>query len=639
MSDYNEDNITTLSPLEHIRKVPGMYIGKLGDGKNPSDGIYVLLKEVIDNSIDEFRMKTGKQLEVELTDCENGTQQMRVKDWGRGIPLGSLQSCVSNMNTSGKFDTRAFQKSVGLHGVGTKAVNALTQKFEIQSVRDKQSRTITFALGVLQNDSNVSEWKDTKWKNGTETTFVPDPIKFGNYSYQTEYLERMFENYACLNPGLEIFFISAGEEPKRFFSERGLPDLLDLRIKEGGSEKELAYEPISLIHPDSPDIEIVFTHGDASGEEIYSFVNGQYTPQGGPHETAFREGIVKTLRNHFNRKFETPDVRSGIIAAISVRIQSPTFRGQTKSELGSEYTEPADEEGKPQGESLRVFFSNFLGNLDNYLHKNPEICQKLKSKLLRNEEERKEMAGIKDKAKDTIKKAKIQIEKLKDCKVHFNSTTKGQEETRLKTSLFITEGDGAGGSISQARDSQFQAVYPLKGKPENCFGLKRSFIYSKPELHLLVLAMGLEESIENLRYNNIIIATDADVDGMHIRMLMGCFFLQYFPELIREGHVYFLETPLYRVRNKKEEVYCYTEEDRDKAIKKLSPSPEITRFKGLGEITPKDFKAFIGDNMRLEPFRFDKESNVKEDLEFYLGKNTPERKEYVCANLQTEAAL
>jgi topoisomerase-4 subunit B len=635
---YNEGNIKTIEGLAHIRHVPGMYIGKLGNGKSHDDGIYVLVKEVIDNSIDEFRMNCGKYIEVEITTNPDSTQTVRVKDQGRGIPLGSVVDCVSIINTSGKFDSRAFQKSVGLHGVGTKAVNALSQKFIIQAVREGKTRSAEFALGELQNDSGQKPWKDPNWKSGTQTTFIPDPIKFGEYAYQSEYLERMFQNYACLNPGLTISF-TFDDTKKEFFSQKGLQDLLEKRLQEGGENKEICYPLIHLKDPTNPDLEIVLTHSDHSGEELYSFVNGQATTQGGTHEVAFRDGIVKVIREHYAKTYDTSDIRSGIVAAISLRIQSPVFESQTKTKLGSANTEPSLPDGTPQGTPLKTYFASFLKLLDNFLHKNPETDQAFQKKILRNETERKAMAGIKDKAKETEKKARLKIPKLEECKVHLTSTLKSHEETKLKTTIFITEGDSAGGAVAEARNSEYQAVYPLKGKPDNCFGVDRSFIYKQPVFHLLIKALGIEDGLEGLKYNNVVIATDADVDGMHIRMLVGCFFLQYFPELVKAGHVYFLQTPLFRVRDKKEIIYCYNELEKDKAIKKLGGKPEITRFKGLGEIKPKDFKAFIGDKILLEPFLLDSESNVKDVLSFCLGDNTPERKEYLLKNLKYEVAL
>jgi len=637
-TQYDESNIRNIDPIEHVRKVPGMYVGRTGNGKSHDDGIYVLLKEILDNSIDEFRMNAGTRIEMEIKTNEDGTQTVRVKDQGRGIPLGSVVDCISLMNTSGKFDDKAFKRSSGLHGVGSKAVNALSNALTITCTREGKYRSASFSKGKLLEDTGIKKNKDASWTSGTEVSFTPDPTIFhGGYAYLMEYVEAILFNSACLNPGLEIS-LTTDEGQKTFQSKKGLLDLLEQKL--GSRLGEVIFPPIHLQDPQSSDeIELAFTYADHQSEEIYSFVNGKETYQGGTHVAALRETIVKTLRTHFGKEYDAVDIRSGIAAALSIRIQSPMFEGQAKTKLGATHTMPPAEDGTPQGLPLKTFFGEFLHTLDNHLHKNPDLQELLQKKILRNETERKAMAGIRDKAKETENKAKLKIPKLEECKVHLTSTLKSEQELKLKTTIFITEGDSAGGSVAEARDARYQAVYPLKGKPDNCFGIDRSFIYKQPVFHLLIKALGIQEDLSGLKYNNVVIATDADVDGMHIRMLVGCFFLQYFPELVRAGHVYFLQTPLFRVRNKKETIYCYNEGEKDKAIKKLGGKPEITRFKGLGEIKPKDFKAFINDDIKLEPFLLDPDSDVKSILTFCLGKNTPERRDFICDNLQHEVLL
>ncbi len=602
---YNEDNIKSLEWIEHIRKRPGMYIGKLGDGASHDDGIYVLLKEVIDNSIDEFVMGNGRTIEVKITD---GT--VMVRDYGRGIPLGKVVDCVSKMNTGGKYDSEAFKKSVGLNGVGTKAVNALSSYFKVQSVRDGKTKIAEFAKGEITNDEKI---QDSSLRDGTKIVFTPDAELFKNYYYRNEYVEKMLWNYCYLNAGLTIKF-----NDQTMTSKNGLLDLLT---------NNLDAEPIyPIIHIQDEDFEFAMTHHPRQyGEDHTSFVNGQNTTQGGTHLMAFREAIVKTVREFYKKDFDPSDVRSAMVAAISLRIQEPTFESQTKTKLGSTHLLP---EGK--GETIRNYINNIVKkHLDNYLHIHSETAEALLQKIVQNEKERKGMDNIKKLARESAKKVSLHNKKLCDCRVHYNSG----DERKLETTLFITEGDSAGGSVTKVRDVNTQAVFKLKGKPLNSFGLTRKIVYENEEFNLLQAALNISEDMENLRYNNIVIATDADVDGMHIRLLLLTFFLQFFPDLIRNGHVYILQTPLFRVRKKDQTRYCYTEEERLDALKALGTNPEITRFKGLGEISPDEFKTFIGPEMRLDPVMISKDSGIKELLSFYMGKNTPERQEFIIENL------
>ena len=601
------DNIQTLEWQEHVRMRPGMYIGKLGDGSSADDGIYILLKEVIDNSIDEFVMGAGKQIEVRIED-----NKVTVRDFGRGIPLGKLVDVVSKMNTGGKYDSRAFKKSVGLNGVGTKAVNALSSYFYVASVRDGQRKSATFSLGVLQEESPLEASNE---KRGTLITFVPDGTIFKNYKFRSEYVVRMLKNYTYLNPGLTIVY-----NGEKFFSENGLEDLL----KEDNNEEDFAYP---IIHLSGEDIEIALTHSKSQySEQYYSFVNGQNTTQGGTHLNAYREAIVATLRNYYNKPYEASDIRKSIIGAISIKVMEPVFESQTKTKLGS--TEMG--EGMP---SVRTYITNFVQkHLDDYLHKQPEIAEEIQKKILQAERERKELSDIRKLARDRAKKVSLHNKKLRDCRIHL---TDSKHEQALESTLFITEGNSASGSITTSRDANTQAVFSLRGKPLNSFGKTKKIVYENEEFNLLQAALDIEDSIENLRYNNIVLATDADVDGMHIRLLLITFFLQFFPELIKEGHVYILQTPLFRVRNSKETIYCYTDEERVNAIAKLK-NPEITRFKGLGEISPDEFKHFIGQDMRLDPVMMDKAMHIEKLLDFYMGNNTPERQDFIINNLKYE---
>ena len=586
---------------------PGMYIGKLGDGSSADDGIYILLKEVIDNSIDEFVMGAGKQIEVRIED-----NKVTVRDFGRGIPLGKVVDVVSKMNTGGKYDSRAFKKSVGLNGVGTKAVNALSSYFYVASVRDGQRKSATFSLGVLQEESPLEASNE---KRGTLVTFVPDGTIFKNYKFRSEYVVRMLKNYTYLNPGLTIVY-----NGEKFFSENGLEDLL----KEDNNEEDFAYP---IIHLCGEDIEIALTHSKSQySEQYYSFVNGQNTTQGGTHLNAYREAIVATLRNYYNKPYEASDIRKSIIGAISIKVMEPVFESQTKTKLGS--TEMG--EGMP---SVRTYITNFVQkHLDDYLHKQPEIAEEIQKKILQAERERKELSDIRKLARDRAKKVSLHNKKLRDCRIHL---TDSKHEQALESTLFITEGNSASGSITTSRDANTQAVFSLRGKPLNSFGKTKKIVYENEEFNLLQAALDIEDSIENLRYNNIVLATDADVDGMHIRLLLITFFLQFFPELIKEGHVYILQTPLFRVRNSKETIYCYTDEERVNAIAKLK-NPEITRFKGLGEISPDEFKHFIGQDMRLDPVMMDKAMHIEKLLDFYMGNNTPERQDFIINNLKYE---
>jgi topoisomerase IV subunit B len=607
--NYTEDSIQSLDWKEHIRLRPGMYIGKLGDGSNKDDGIYVLIKEVIDNCIDEHVMGYGKTIEIEVRDGK-----VRVRDYGRGIPLGKVVECVSKINTGGKYDSQAFQKSVGLNGVGTKAVNALSSYFRVQSVRNGKTTWAEFSRGVLAKEKNNLT---TDLSDGTEIIFQPDGEIFLDYEFRLDFIEPMIRNYTYLNVGLKM--IVNGVE---YMSENGLLDLLKANISD-----EALY---NVIHIKSDDIEVAFTHTTSYGEDYYSFVNGQHTTQGGTHLAAFREAIVKTARDFYGKDFDPSDVRTSITAAISIRIQEPVFESQTKTKLGSQNT-------YPNGPSLRNWINEFVSkHLDNFLHKNPETAEAWKKKILQSERERKEIAGIKKLANERAKKANLHNKKLRDCRVHLPDLKNPQ---RLDSTLFITEGDSASGSITIARDVNTQAVFSLKGKPLNCFGLTKKIVYENEEFNLVQNALDIEDSIENLRYNQIVIATDADVDGMHIRLLLLTFFLQFFPDLVKNGHVYILQTPLFRVRNKKETIYCYSDLERQIAIQKLGAKPEITRFKGLGEISPDEFKAFIGRKMRLDPVTLAGETALHGLLDYYMGKNTQERQDFIINNLKVELEL
>jgi topoisomerase-4 subunit B len=608
---YTEDNIRSLDWKEHIRMRPGMYIGKLGDGSSADDGIYILLKEVLDNSIDEYVMGAGKSIDISIQG-----NKVIVRDYGRGIPLGKVVDVVSKMNTGGKYDSRAFKKSVGLNGVGTKAVNALSNYFRVESTRDGKSASAEFELGVLKNQDLLD---DTSRRKGTKVSFIPDSQIFKNFRFRNEYVARMLKNYVYLNPGLTINF-----NGEKFFSENGLKDLL-----EDNSKAEDRLYP--TIHIKGDDIEVAITHSKTQySEEYHSFVNGQNTTQGGTHLAAFREAFVKTIRDYFGKNYDASDVRKSIISAIAIKVMEPVFESQTKTKLGS--TEMGG--GLP---TVRTFINDFVKTqLDNYLHKNANAAEAIQRKILQAERERKELSGIRKIAKERAKKASLHNKKLRDCRVHFGDT---KNNRNLETTLFITEGDSASGSITKSRDVNTQAVFSLKGKPLNCYGLTKKIVYENEEFNLLQAALNIEESIEDLRYNNIVIATDADVDGMHIRLLLITFFLQFFPEVIKEGHLYILQTPLFRVRNKKETIYCYSDEERIYAIDKLKPKPEITRFKGLGEISPNEFKHFIGDDIRLDPVMLDAETTIEEMLSFYMGKNTPDRQKFIINNLKVELDL
>lgn len=607
-SQYTEDNIRSLDWREHIRMRPGMYIGKLGDGSSPDDGIYILLKEIIDNSIDEFVMGSGKTIEVRIKD-----QEVRVQDYGRGIPLGKVVDVVSKMNTGGKYDSRAFKKSVGLNGVGAKAVNALSTFFKVESVRDNQIKAAEFSLGELKNDLQIEK---TSKRKGTRITFIPDESVFKNFKFRKEYVEKMLKNYVYLNPGLTIDF-----NGEKFYSENGLSDLLLENI----SEEDMTYP---IIHLKGDDIEVAMTHSRTQyGEEYHSFVNGQNTSQGGTHLNAFREAVVRTIREFFNKNYDAKDVRKSIVSALSIKVMEPVFESQTKTKLGS-----TDMGGDLP--TVRTYINDFVKTqLDNYLHKNPKTAEAIQKKINQAERERKELSGIRKLARDRAKKASLHNKKLRDCRIHLQDL---KNERNLETTMFITEGDSASGSITKSRDVNTQAVFSLRGKPLNTYGMTKKIVYENEEFNLLQAALNIEDSMEDLRYNNIVIATDADVDGMHIRLLLITFFLQFFPELIKEGHLYILQTPLFRVRNKKETIYCYSEEERIAAIQKLGPNPEITRFKGLGEISPDEFKHFIGEDIRLDPVMLDKAMSIEELLSFYMGKNTPDRQEFIIDNLRVE---
>ncbi|PKQ68991.1 DNA topoisomerase IV subunit B [Labilibaculum manganireducens] len=602
---YSEDSIRTLDWKEHIRKRPGMYIGKLGDGSSHDDGIYILLKEVIDNSIDEFAMGVGKSIEVSITD-----RNVTVRDFGRGIPLGKLIDVTSKMNTGAKYDSEVFKKSVGLNGVGIKAVNALSDQFIIESFREGEVKKAVFSRGVLVEENDI---QPTEEKNGVKIVFHPDEELFLNYRFISEYIETLLKNYVYLNAGLSIYF-----NGQRFFSKNGLLDLLNENMNSEG-----LYD---IIHLKGEDIEVAMTHGRQYGEEYYSFVNGQHTTQGGTHLAAFREALVKGIRDFFKKDFDTSDIRTSIISAISIKVQEPVFESQTKTKLGSK-------DIGPEGPSVRNFIMDFVtSNLDNYLHKNPSVAEAILQKIIESEKERKAISGIKKIAKERAKTASLHNKKLRDCRVHFDT----KHEQKSEASLFITEGDSASGSITKSRDVNTQAVFSLKGKPLNTYGLTKKIVYENEEFNLLQAALNIEDGLEGLRYNNVIIATDADVDGMHIRLLLITFFLQFFPDVVRSGHLYILQTPLFRVRNKKITHYCYSEEERVKAMKSVGANPEITRFKGLGEISPSEFKHFIGKDIRLDPVVMKKDDSVPDMLEFYMGKNTPLRQEFIIGNLHIE---
>ncbi|WP_163411089.1 DNA topoisomerase IV subunit B [Flavobacterium ajazii] len=611
-NQYNEDNIRSLDWKEHIRMRPGMYIGKLGDGSSPDDGIYILLKEVLDNCIDEFVMGAGKTIEVSIKD-----KTVSVRDYGRGIPLGKVVDVVSKMNTGGKYDSKAFQKSVGLNGVGTKAVNALSTFFRVESVRDDKQKGAEFSAGNLVLEEDVI---DTTKRKGTKVVFTPDETIFKNYKFRLEYVIKMVKNYCYLNNGLTIIF-----NGEKYYSENGLRDLLEETI----NEEDLEYP---IIHLKDHDIEVALTHSKTQySEEYHSFVNGQNTTQGGTHLAAYREAVVKTIREFYNKNFEASDVRKSIVSAISIKVIEPVFESQTKTKLGS--TDMGSDDGTP-AVSVRTFVNDFIKTkLDNYLHKNPPTAEALLRKILQAERERKELSGIRKLATDRAKKANLHNKKLRDCRAHLPDT---KNPRNLESTLFITEGDSASGSITKSRDVNTQAVFSLRGKPLNSYGMSKKIVYENEEFNLLQAALDIEDGLEKLRYNNIVIATDADVDGMHIRLLLITFFLQFFPELIKEGHLYILQTPLFRVRNKKETIYCYSEEERKDAIEKLKPKPEITRFKGLGEISPDEFKNFIGDTIRLDPVMMDKHTSIEQLLSFYMGKNTPDRQDFIIKNLKVE---
>lgn len=606
-STYTEDNIRSLDWREHIRLRPGMYIGKLGDGSSADDGIYILLKEIIDNSIDEFVMGAGKSIEITLNE-----RHMSVRDYGRGIPLGKVVEVVSKMNTGGKYDTRAFKKSVGLNGVGTKAVNALSSQFKVQSFREGKVKMALFEQGQLVQESE----EDKSARNGTLIEFTPDGSIFKNFRFRDEYVERMLKNYVFLNPGLTIVY-----NGQKFYSDNGLKDLLE----DQNSSDDFLYP---IIHLKGDDIEIAITHSKSQySEEYHSFVNGQHTTQGGTHQSAFREAVVKTIRDFYGKNYEASDVRKSILSAIAIKVMEPVFESQTKTKLGS-----TDMGGSLP--TVRTYINDFIGHhLDNYLHQHPDTAEAIQRKIIQAERERKELSGIRKLAKERAKKASLHNKKLRDCRIHLTDL---KDDRRLESTLFITEGDSASGSITKSRDVNTQAVFSLRGKPLNSFGMTKKIVYENEEFNLLQSALNIEESMEELRYNNIVIATDADVDGMHIRLLLITFFLQFFPELIKENHLYILQTPLFRVRDKKQTFYCYNERERREAIEKLSGRPEITRFKGLGEISPDEFKHFIGEEIRLEPVLLDRSMSVDQLLDFYMGKNTPERQEFVIENLKIE---
>ncbi|HSH66985.1 MAG TPA: DNA topoisomerase IV subunit B [Bacteroidia bacterium] len=606
---YNEDSIRTLEWNEHIRLRPGMYIGKLGDGSSPDDGIYILLKETIDNCIDEFVMGNGKTIEVSIKD-----KTVRVRDYGRGIPLGKVVDVVSKINTGAKYDSEAFKKSVGLNGVGTKAVNALSSYFNVQAFREGKTKSADFSIGNLTKETKITA---SDLRQGTMVTFIPDEKIFGNYHFINEYVEKMLWNYAYLNTGLTIIY-----NGQKFYSENGLLDLLTQNIN-----GPILYP---TIHLKGYDIEVAMTHSNQQyGEEYYSFVNGQHTTQGGTHQGAFREAVVKTIRDFFKKDFEAVDIRTSIIAAVSIKVQEPVFESQTKTKLGSQ-------EIGPKGPSVKAFIGDFLKTeLDNFLHKNTDVAQTILQKIQQSERERKDLQGIQKLARERAKKSNLHNKKLRDCRIHMQSN----DERKLESTLFICEGDSASGSITKTRDVNTQAVFSLKGKPLNAFGLTKKIVYENEEFNLLQAALNIEDGIDNLRYNNIVIATDADVDGMHIRLLLMTFFLQFFPDLVKNGHVYILQTPLFRVRNKKETIYCYSDEERKQAIAKLGAKPEITRFKGLGEISPDEFKLFIGKDIRKDPVIVGKDTTIYNMLNYFMGKNTQERQDFIIENLVVEKDL
>ena len=605
---YTEDNIRSLDWKEHIRMRPGMYIGKLGDGSSADDGIYILVKEVLDNSIDEYVMGAGKNIEISIQGSK-----VTVRDYGRGIPLGKVVDVVSKMNTGGKYDSKAFKKSVGLNGVGTKAVNALSSFFRVESSRDGKSASAEFSQGNLENQEFLEE---SSRRKGTKVSFIPDEAIFKNYKYRNEYVAKMLKYYVYLNPGLTIIF-----NGEKFFSENGLKDLLE----DNNNKEDMLYP---IIHLKGDDIEVAITHSKTQySEEYHSFVNGQHTTQGGTHQAAFRESVVKTIREFYGKSFEASDVRKSIISAIAIKVMEPVFESQTKTKLGS--TEMGGD--LP---TVRTYINDFVKTkLDNFLHRNTDVADSLHRKIVQAEKERKELSGIRKLAKDRAKKSSLHNKKLRDCRVHLGDIKK---EAHLNSTLFITEGDSASGSITKSRNVNTQAVFSLKGKPLNSYGLSKKIVYENEEFNLLQAALNIEDGLEDLRYNNIVIATDADVDGMHIRLLLITFFLQFFPELIKEGHLYILETPLFRVRNKKQTFYCYSDEEKRTAISKLRGKPEITRFKGLGEISPNEFVHFIGDDIRLDPVMLDKEMSIEQMLEFYMGKNTPDRQKFIIENLKVE---
>ena len=608
-NQYTEDNIRSLDWKEHIRLRPGMYIGKLGDGAAADDGIYILVKEVVDNCIDEFVMGNGKRVDIKVKDGK-----VSVRDYGRGIPLGKVVEVVSKMNTGGKYDSKAFKKSVGLNGVGTKAVNALSSYFMLYAVRDGEKKTAVFERGELVSETPIEK---TDESNGTYVEFIPDDTIFKKYAFKTAYLDKMMWNYCYLNRGLSIYY-----NGEKFNSKDGLKDLL---------ENNMDGDPLyPIIHLEDDDIEVAFTHGRTYGEDYYSFVNGQHTTQGGTHQSAFRESVAKVIRDFYNKNYEASDIRQSIVAAIAVKVVEPVFESQTKTKLGSQEIEPG-------GKSMRAFINDFLKDkLDNYLHRNPDVAENIEKKIKQSERERKDLAGIRKLARDRSKKASLHNKKLRDCRTHLTDL---KDERREDTTLFITEGDSASGSITKSRDVNTQAVFSLRGKPLNCYGLTKKVVYENEEFNLIQAALDIEEDMDNLRYNRIVIATDADVDGMHIRMLLLTFFLQFFPDLVKRNHVYVLQTPLFRVRNKKKTIYCYSEDERRAAMAELGKNPEITRFKGLGEISPDEFIHFIGEDIRLEPVILTKDASIDSILSYFMGKNTPERQDFIIDNLRVEKDL
>ncbi len=605
-NQYTEDNIRSLDWKEHIRLRPGMYIGKLGDGSAADDGIYILVKEVVDNCIDEFVMGNGKRVDIRVKDGK-----VSVRDYGRGIPLGKVVDCVSQINTGGKYDSKAFKKSVGLNGVGTKAVNALSSYFMVYSVRDGEKKEAVFERGELIKEEPITKTDET---NGTYVEFIPDESIFKKYAFKTAYLDKMMWNYCYLNRGLAMYY-----NGDKYQSKDGLKDLL---------ENNMDGDPLyPIIHLEGEDIEVAFTHGKTYGEDYYSFVNGQHTTQGGTHQSAFRESVAKVIRDFYNKNYEASDIRQSIVAAIAVKVIEPVFESQTKTKLGSQEIEPG-------GKSMRAFVNDFLKEkLDNYLHRNPDVAELIERKIKQSERERKELSGIRKLARDRAKKSSLHNKKLRDCRIHLTDL---KDERREETTLFITEGDSASGSITKSRDVTTQAVFSLRGKPLNCYGLTKKVVYENEEFNLVQAALDIEEDMDNLRYSKIVIATDADVDGMHIRMLLLTFFLQFFPDLVKRNHVYVLQTPLFRVRNKKKTIYCYSEDERRKAIEELGKNPEITRFKGLGEISPDEFKYFIGADIRLEPVILTKDASIETILSYFMGKNTPERQDFIIENLRVE---